>query len=198
MRGSSFFLATVSAIALGFAPLPAAAAGPVVEMRTSSGRIVIELDPERAPKTVDNFLRYAGSGFYNGTIFHRVIAGFMIQGGGFDKALREKPTRPPIPNEAKNGLKNVAGSIAMARRPDPNSASAQFFINLVDNPNLDYPSFDGWGYAVFGRVVEGLDVVQKIGAVATGSVGRYQDVPNAPVVIESVSVLPAPTRKENP
>lgn len=167
------------------------AANPQVELKTSQGTIVIELDADKAPKTVENFLQYAKDGFYNGTIFHRVIDNFMIQGGGFTPDMQQKPTRAPIPNEAKNGLKNVTGSIAMARTADPHSASAQFFINLKDNSFLDYPSRDGWGYAVFGKVVQGLDVVQKIGKVATGNAGMHQNVPTTPIVIESAKLVTA-------
>jgi len=169
---------------------PARAADPVVEMKTSLGVIRIELYPDKAPKTVDNFLHYVRDGFYDHTVFHRVIDGFMIQGGGMDGQLHEKPTRAPIENEARNGLKNQAGTIAMARKPDPHSATAQFFINLVNNDNLDYPSFDGWGYAVFGKVVQGMEVVSKIAKVPTGAVGRYENVPASPVLIESVRLVP--------
>ncbi|MEZ5612082.1 MAG: peptidylprolyl isomerase [Rhodocyclaceae bacterium] len=172
----------------GFA-FAAAAANPVVEMETSAGSMSIELYPEKAPGTVENFLNYARSGFYAGTVFHRVIDGFMIQGGGFDANMKEKPTREPIRNEAKNGLHNQIGTIAMARTRDPHSAAAQFFINLVDNPSLDYPSFDGWGYAVFGKVTKGLEVVRQIGKVKTTTVGYYQDVPAQPVVIKSVRII---------
>lgn len=164
------------------------AAPTLVDMKTSAGTLVLELDGDKAPKTVENFVKYANAGFYNGTIFHRVIDGFMIQGGGFTAAMAEKPTRPPIANEAKNGLRNTAGAIAMARTSDPQSATAQFFIDLVDNPRLDFPSFDGWGYAVFGRVVEGMDVVSAIGKTATGSKGMHQNVPITPIIIESVKV----------
>ena len=165
------------------------AANPVVEMETSAGTMSIELYPDKAPETVENFLTYARSGFYAGTVFHRVIDGFMIQGGGFDASMKEKPARAPIKNEAKNGLHNQVGTIAMARTRDPHSAAAQFFINLVDNTSLDYPSFDGWGYAVFGKVTQGLDVVRKIGKVRTTTVGYYQDVPAEPVIIKSVRVV---------
>jgi cyclophilin family peptidyl-prolyl cis-trans isomerase len=175
--------------------LPALAAKPVVEMQTSQGTILIELYPEQAPKTVENFLEYVKSGFYNGTIFHRVIDGFMIQGGGFTSYMQEKPTRPPITNEAKNGLKNAPGTLAMARTRDPHSASAQFFINLVSNPALDYPSRDGWGYAVFGKVTQGMDVVNKIAQVETTSAGAYQNVPVQPVVIQSVRISAEPAGK---
>jgi len=165
-------------------------AAPFVEMQTSMGTIVIELDSEKAPITVKNFLQYTKDGFYNGTIFHRVIDGFMIQGGGFTKDMGEKPTGAQIPNEAKNGLKNTRGTIAMARRAEPHSATAQFFINHKDNSALDYPSQDGWGYAVFGKVTQGLDVVDKIAKVRTGNRGMFQDVPVEPVVIQSVKVTP--------
>lgn len=161
-----------------------------VLMKTSEGEITIELNSEKAPKTVANFLAYVDAGYYDGTIFHRVIPDFMIQGGGFGADMQKKPTNAPVENEAKNGLKNVRGSIAMARTRDPHSASAQFFINHKDNPNLDYPSFDGWGYAVFGEVTDGMDVVDTIAAVRTGSVSGHQNVPKETVLIESVSRLP--------
>jgi cyclophilin family peptidyl-prolyl cis-trans isomerase len=170
--------------------LPVLAANPQVEMKTNQGTMVIDLYPDKAPKTVANFLQYVKDGFYNGTIFHRVIEGFMIQGGGFTLSLKEKPTRAPIENEAKNGLKNEPGTIAMARRPDPNSATAQFFINLVDNGPLDYPGHDGWGYTVFGKVTKGFDIVQKIGKMPTGNLGGLQNVPAEPVIIESMKLLP--------
>ena len=166
------------------------AANPQVEMKTSLGTLTIELYPDRAPKTVENFLQYARDGFFDGTVFHRVIPGFMIQGGGMSPELKEKPTRPPVPNEAKNGLKNETGTIAMARTADPHSASAQFFINLQNNGFLDYPGRDGWGYAVFGKVVQGLDVVEKIARVPTGNSGFHQNVPTKPVLIEAARVLP--------
>ncbi|HEY7699734.1 MAG TPA: peptidylprolyl isomerase [Vicinamibacteria bacterium] len=163
----------------------------MVEMRTSKGTMKIELYPDKAPKTVENFLRYARDGFYDGTVFHRVIQGFMIQGGGFTPDMSEKATRAPIQNEASNGLKNVRGSLAMARTNDPHSASAQFFINTVDNPFLDFQSetVQGWGYAVFGKVVEGLETLDAIKKVATRNRGEYDDVPVDPVIIESVRVL---------
>ncbi|WIM06679.1 MAG: peptidylprolyl isomerase [Candidatus Nitricoxidivorans perseverans] len=166
-----------------------ASANPALEMKTSQGAIVIELYADKAPKTVENFLQYAKDGFYDGTIFHRVIDGFMIQGGGMGPDMNEKPTRPPIRNEAKNGLKNEPGTLAMARTRDPHSASAQFFINLVNNATLDYPSRDGWGYAVFGKVTKGMDVVQKISRVPTGNAGFHRNVPATPVVIESVKLI---------
>ncbi len=167
----------------------AAWAGPKVEMQTNLGRMVIELDEAKAPETVKNFLAYANDGFYNGTVFHRVIYGFMIQGGGFTADMTQKPTRAPIQNEAKNGLKNARGTIAMARTQDPHSATAQFFINHADNTPLDYPSRDNWGYAVFGKVTEGMDIVDKIAQVKTGNKGYHQNVPTEPVVIQSVKVI---------
>jgi peptidyl-prolyl cis-trans isomerase A (cyclophilin A) len=170
----------------------AMAANPSVEVRTSQGVIVLELFEEQAPESVRNFLEYAKSGFYDGTIFHRVIDGFMIQGGGFDAQMRQKPTREQIRNEAKNGVKNTRGTIAMARTSDPHSASSQLFINLVDNHALDYPSRDGWGYAVFGEVSDGMDVVQAIGRTRTQNMGPFQNVPAQAVVIESVRVLETP------
>jgi cyclophilin family peptidyl-prolyl cis-trans isomerase len=167
----------------------ALAADPRVEFKTTQGAIVVELNPALAPKTVENFLAYVKSGFYAGTVFHRVIDGFMIQAGGMDKNMNEKPTQPPVQNEAKNGLKNATGTIAMARTSEPHSASAQFFINLKDNTPLDYPSRDGWGYAVFGKVVEGMDVVNKIAKFETGNKGFHQNVPTTPIVIESAKLL---------
>ena len=164
-------------------------AAPTVELQTGQGVITIEFDAAKAPKTVENFLKYAKDGHYNGTIFHRVIPGFMIQGGGFDKEMKEKPTGAPLINEGKNGLKNLRGTIAMARRTDPNSATAQFFINHKDNPSLDYPQPDGAGYAVFGKVTKGIEVVDKIAQVPTGNRGMHQNVPVTPVVIESVKIL---------
>ena len=166
-----------------------AEAGPKVLVKTSQGDITIELNEEKAPGTVKNFLVYVNEGFFDNTVFHRVIKDFMIQGGGFalkeDGTIEEKATKPPIQNEAKNGLKNKKGTIAMARTPDPHSATAQFFINHKDNDFLDFPSSDGWGYAVFGEVVAGIEVVEKIAAVATGP----QAVPNENVVIQSIKVV---------
>ena len=167
------------------------AANPQLEVKTSLGTISIELYEDKAPKSVENFLQYAKDDFYNGTVFHRVIPGFMIQGGGFTPEMKQKDARAPIQNEARNGLKNQTGTLAMARTGDPHSASAQFFINLKDNSFLDYPSRDGWGYAVFGKVTQGFDIVQKIAMVPTGNAGPHQNVPNTPVVIESVKLLPA-------
>ncbi|MFX1762287.1 peptidylprolyl isomerase [Paraburkholderia sp. A1RI-2L] len=163
----------------------------MVELHTNHGVIKLELNAEKAPKTVANFLNYVRSGHYDGTVFHRVIDGFMIQGGGFDASMQQKPTQAPIENEANNGLKNERGSIAMARTNDPHSASAQFFINVADNDFLNHssPTPQGWGYAVFGKVVDGLDVVEKIKKVKTGSKGFHQDVPLENVVIEKAVVV---------
>ncbi len=160
-----------------------------VLMKTSKGDITLTLDADKAPKTVENFLVYVDQGFYDGTIFHRVIPGFMIQGGGFTPDMQKKTTRAPIKNEAANGLKNKRGSIAMARTSDPHSATAQFFINHKDNANLDYPSFDNWGYAVFGEVSDGMDVVDAIATAPTGTQGGLRDVPRETIVIESISRL---------
>jgi peptidyl-prolyl cis-trans isomerase A (cyclophilin A) len=156
-------------------------------VETSLGRIRIVLDQEKAPVSVANFVKYARAGHYSGTVFHRVIPGFMIQGGGMTAELKEKPTSPPIRNEARNGVRNLRGSIAMARTNDPNSATAQFFINVKDNPSLDF-GIQGAGYAVFGQVIEGMDVVDKIVTVPTKNAGPYQNVPVTPVVIKSVRV----------
>jgi peptidyl-prolyl cis-trans isomerase B (cyclophilin B) len=160
----------------------------VIKLHTNHGVIALELDAEKAPKTVANFVAYVEAGHYDGTIFHRVIDGFMIQGGGFAPGMKQKATREPVENEAKNGLKNEKGSIAMARTSDPHSASAQFFINVGDNGFLDYPGQDGWGYCVFGKVVDGMDVVEKIKNVKTGRSGFHQDVPVEDVVIERAEV----------
>ncbi|MDR4509879.1 MAG: peptidylprolyl isomerase [Candidatus Brocadiaceae bacterium] len=161
-----------------------------VQLETNYGVIVLELNYEAAPKTVENFLSYVTDGFYNGTVFHRVIRGFMIQGGGFTPDLRKKPTHAPIVNEADNGLKNNRGTVAMARTGAPHSATAQFFINTVDNSFLDHKSksSDGWGYCVFGKVVKGFDVVEKIESVSTTSKAGYQDVPVLPVVLKKAIV----------
>ena len=165
----------------------------MVIIRTTFGEIKLELDAEKAPKTVANFLSYARDGFYDGTIFHRVIDNFMIQGGGFDAEMRQKPTERPIDNEADNGLKNNFGTIAMARTSDPHSATAQFFINVKDNDFLNHSgkNAQGWGYAVFGKVVEGTEVLNKIRTVPTASRMGHQDVPAEPVIIESVLVVDA-------
>jgi len=162
---------------------------PMVRMTTSLGELTIELYPQQAPETVDNFLQYIDDGFYDGTIFHRVIPGFVLQGGGFTPDMERKPTRDPIHNESDNGLKNERGTLSMARLPDPHSASSQFFINLVDNPHLDHPGGGQWGYAVFGKVVDGLDVVDAIGAVETTSRSGMRDVPEEPVIIEEAKRL---------
>jgi cyclophilin family peptidyl-prolyl cis-trans isomerase len=181
-----YFLTLLAGLTLaGAAGTAAAADAPRVSLKTSMGEIVLELYPEKAPKSVENFLQYVKNGHYNGTIFHRVKNGFMIQGGGFDKNMKQKPTRAPIENEAKNGLKNEPYTLAMARTSDPHSASAQFFINVKNNSFLDYPGQDGWGYAVFGKVVKGMDVVDKIKLVPTAA----GDVPTKPVVIESASII---------
>jgi cyclophilin family peptidyl-prolyl cis-trans isomerase len=165
-----------------------AANKPQVTLKTNMGDVVLELYPEKAPKTVANFLKYVKSGHYNGTIFHRVINNFMIQGGGFDKDMNQKATSGTVQNEADNGLKNEAYSVAMARTSDPHSASAQFFINVKDNRFLDYPGQDGWGYTVFGKVVKGMEVVNKIKSVETTNSGMHQNVPVQPVMIESASI----------
>jgi peptidyl-prolyl cis-trans isomerase A (cyclophilin A) len=165
------------------------AADPQVDLKTSAGTIRVELYPAKAPKSVENFLQYVRDGHYNGTIFHRVIPGFMVQGGGMTANMAQKPTRPPIPIESKNGLKNQVGTLAMARTSDPNSATSQFFINVNDNGFLDYPGQDGHGYTVFGKVVGGMDVVNKIVAAPTGNQGMHQNVPRTPIVIESASVV---------
>ncbi|MCU7844271.1 MAG: peptidyl-prolyl cis-trans isomerase [Candidatus Thiodiazotropha sp. (ex Monitilora ramsayi)] len=160
-----------------------------IEMLTSHGSIKLELDREKAPKTVDNFVQYARDGFYDGTVFHRVIKNFMIQGGGFTADMKKKETREPIQNEAKNGLKNKRGTIAMARTSAPHSATAQFFINHRDNNSLDYPSRDGWGYAVFGKVTSGMEVVDAIAGEMTGTKNGMRNVPKTSVLIEKVTVL---------
>jgi peptidyl-prolyl cis-trans isomerase A (cyclophilin A)/peptidyl-prolyl cis-trans isomerase B (cyclophilin B) len=192
MKLNSLFVLCAAAMV----PAGALAADPQVDIRTSAGTIRIELYPAKAPKTVENFLQYVRDGQYNGTIFHRVIDGFMVQGGGFDKSFQQKRTRAPIVNEAqqavKAGLKNEVGTLAMARTADPNSATAQFFINVADNAFLNWgdPRSDGHGYAVFGRVIDGMDVVTKIAKTPTGAGGPFpRDVPRPPVVIESMTVV---------
>lgn len=163
----------------------------MIKLHTNFGAITLKLDAEKAPKTVENFIAYVEAGHYDGTIFHRVIKNFMIQGGGFTPNMQQKETRAQIENEAANGLKNKRGTIAMARTNDPHSATAQFFINTVDNDFLDFraPMGQGWGYCVFGEVVEGLDVVDAIRAVKTGNSGFHQDVPVEPVIIEKAEVI---------
>jgi len=188
IRASLLLLAAAASLPFGVA---GASENPTAIIHTSKGDITLELFRDQAPLTVDNFINYANSGFYDGTIFHRVISHFMIQGGGFTAAMEKKPTGEPIVNEANNGLSNKRGTIAMARTSDPHSATAQFFINVQDNMNLDYtgqagPS--GWGYAVFGRVTEGMDVVDEIRFVQTATRGPYADVPVEPVVIENVTI----------
>ena len=164
---------------------------PQVALDTSMGRIVIELNAAKAPKTVANFIEYVKSGQYDGTIFHRVIDNFMIQGGGFDQNMRQKPTRASIENEADNGLTNDVGTIAMARTSDPHSAGAQFFINVKNNGFLNHSgkTMQGWGYAVFGRVIEGMDVINQMKGVKTGNTGGHGDVPSTPIVIEKAVLL---------
>ncbi len=185
-----YFIHLLTALSLsGVINLAHAADTPHVALKTSMGDIVLELYPDKAPVTVANFLQYVKSGHYDGTIFHRVIGNFMIQGGGFDRNMQQKPTGEPIRNEANNGLKNKRYTIAMARTAAPNSATAQFFINVNDNDFLDYPGQDGWGYCVFGKVIKGTAVVDKIRAVDTTSRGPYQDVPATPVVIESATLV---------
>ena len=179
-------LVILSATAAGSGAM---AADPQVDLKTNLGTIRIELYPAKAPKTVANFLQYVKDGHYSGVIFHRVIPNFMIQVGGFDRDMKEKKTREPIQNEAKNGLKNDIGTLAMARTNAPHSASAQFFINLKDNDFLNYPGQDGWGYAVFGKVVSGMDVVNKIAKVPTGNSGHFSDVPREAIVIESATLV---------
>ncbi len=200
---------TACSFALAFAPAlvsaaPAAApsnstsegtkamsTNPRVKLHTNQGDMVITLDAAKAPKTVENFLTYVKEGFYNGTVFHRVIDGFMIQGGGFEPGMKQKPTHAPIENEANNGLKNDKYTLAMARTSDPHSATAQFFINVSNNDFLNFtaPTPNGWGYAVFGSVTEGTDVVDKIKGVKTGNKGFHQNVPNEDVIIEKAEVL---------
>ncbi|MGQ0749589.1 MAG: peptidylprolyl isomerase [Betaproteobacteria bacterium] len=186
-------LKTVIACLALLASSIAGAAAPQVELKTTMGTIVLELDADRAPETVKNFQQYVQSGHYNGTVFHRVIPGFMIQGGGFTADLGHKPTREPIRNEANNGLRNMVGTIAMARTSDPHSATSQFFINVADNPALDYRE-GNFGYAVFGKVISGMDVVQSIVTVPTAARPPHQNVPVKPVVIESARVLGAASK----
>jgi peptidyl-prolyl cis-trans isomerase A (cyclophilin A)/peptidyl-prolyl cis-trans isomerase B (cyclophilin B) len=183
----SRFLTVFFGLTFGTAVL--AAEPPQVSLKTSMGEIVLELDQEKAPKTVANFLQYVKSGHYKGTVFHRVIDGFMIQGGGMDANLVTKKTNKPVQNEANNGLTNVPYSIAMARTADPNSATSQFFINVAENTPLDYPGRDGFGYTVFGKVIKGQDVVDKIKGVVVDDVKGQQNVPVVPIVIQSASVV---------
>ncbi|QIL79379.1 peptidyl-prolyl cis-trans isomerase [Diaphorobacter sp. HDW4A] len=189
-RNSLLSIAGLAAAALiGTAPALAQDAAPKVKLTTSMGEIVVQLEPTKAPKTVDNFLAYVKDKHYDGTIFHRVMDGFMIQGGGFTADMQQKATKPPVPLEANNGLKNDKYTIAMARTGNPNSATSQFFINVKNNDSLNAPNPDGYGYTVFGKVVSGNDVVDKIKAVATGNKGGHQNVPTTPVVIESAVLV---------
>ena len=187
-------LRTLVAIFSLIVSLHAGAANPQVELKTTLGTIVVELDVDKAPLTVENFLQYVKDGHYDGTVFHRVIPGFMVQGGGFTADFKEKATRAPIRNEAGNGLRNATGTLAMARRPDPHSATAQFFINVADNNSLNFrfPTQEGHGYAVFGKVVKGMDVVERIVKVQTGpGPAGHQNVPVKPIIIESAKVQEA-------
>ena len=185
------FLSVFFGLSLGSAVLAAdlSPVAPQVSFKTNMGEIVLELDQEKAPKSVANFLQYVKNGHYKGTIFHRVINDFMIQGGGMGSDMKQKKTGKPVVNEAKNGLKNTNYSLAMARTSDPHSASAQFFINTADNSFLDYPGQDGWGYCVFGLVTEGMDIVDKIKGVKTTRTGMFQDVPVENVVIEKAEII---------
>ena len=185
-------LLTLVVAMLAAAFTTSAADNPRVILETSKGKIVLELYADKAPQTVKNFIAYVDAQFYNNTVFHRVIPSFMIQGGGFTADMQQKSTRPPIRNEADNGLRNLRSTVAMARTPDPHSATAQFFINTVDNKALNHrdKSPRGWGYAVFGRVVEGMEVVDRISGVKTGTRGRFQDVPLEPVVILRADRMP--------
>ncbi len=174
-----------------------AGGNPVVRMTTSLGVVEVELLPDKAPATVKNFMDYVAAGHYDGTVFHRVIPGFMIQGGGFEPGMRQKDTRAPVRNEADNGLRNTRGSVAMARTMEPHSATAQFFINVADNDFLDHrdKSLRGWGYAVFGQVVKGMDVVERIAQVPTTTAGPHQDVPRTDVLIQKMQVIGAAAAK---
>lgn len=193
MKPSRTGLLARAAVAAGAILLSTAAwaAEPQVSLKTSMGEIVLELDQEKAPKTVENFLQYVKSGFYKGTIFHRVIDGFMIQAGGMDAQLHGRKTRPPIKNESNNGLSNAAYTVAMAREGNPDTATSQFFINVVDNPGLDFPNMNGSGYTVFGKVVKGQEVVDKIKGVLVDDVHGMENVPVTPVVIKSASIVKA-------
>ncbi|WP_377700874.1 peptidylprolyl isomerase [Pseudoduganella sp. UC29_71] len=193
------FMSLFAGVALSGAVAAAPAAAtrvpnptPQVSLKTTEGEIVLELNQEKAPKSVANFLSYVKSGHYKGTIFHRVIDGFMIQAGGYTVDLKSKPTKPPVVSESQNGLKNETYSVAMARTGDPNSATAQFFINVVDNTGLDYPGQDGYGYTVFGKVVKGQEVVDKIKGVLVDDKGIFMNIPVKPIVITSATVLKTP------
>lgn len=176
----------VSCVALLTFPVQSQQASetPMVKMSTSLGELTIELYPDQAPETVDNFLQYVEADFYDGTIFHRVIPGFVLQGGGFTSSMERKTTREPIDNESDNGLENLRGTLSMARLPDPHSATSQFFVNLADNPHLDHQGGDQWGYAVFGKVVDGMTVIDEIAGVETTTKTGHRDVPTEPVVIK--------------
>ena len=178
----------------GMVAMPAAQAesAPRVKVQTSQGDFVLELQPDKAPKTVDNFLRYVADKHYDGTVFHRVIDGFMVQGGGFTANMTQKPTRSPVALEASNGLKNDRGTIAMARTGNPNSATSQFFINVANNDGLNAPQPDGYGYAVFGKVVTGMETIDKIRTVAVGNQGGFQNVPLTPVIINAINLVKLP------
>ncbi len=180
-------------LATGIISSAAMAANPKVKLETSHGEIVLLLDAQAAPESVANFVLYVEDGFYNGTVFHRVIKDFMIQGGGFEQGMKKKDTRAPIKNEANNGLKNVRGSVAMARTGDPHSATAQFFINTVDNSFLDHSGQNtrGWGYAVFGKVISGMETVDRIRNLQTGTAGMFRDVPVESVIINKASLIEA-------
>jgi peptidyl-prolyl cis-trans isomerase A (cyclophilin A) len=189
-RKSTIALAGIALVVMFSVAAPVQAQDtPKVNLATSMGDIVVQLDPAKAPKTVENFLAYVKDKHYDGTVFHRVIDGFMIQGGGFTADMVQKPTKAPIALEAANGLKNDTYTIAMARTANPNSATAQFFINVKDNAMLNAPQPDGHGYAVFGKVIKGTEVVEKIKAVATGNKGGHQNVPNTPVIIQSTTLV---------
>lgn len=190
-RFAKLFTALCVFLGLGTAA-PAAADGPKVKLTTNYGSIVVELDPVRAPKTVENFLGYVRASHYDGTLFHRVMTGFMIQGGGFTPDFRERPTRGEIRNEADNGQRNVTGTIAMARLPSAHSATSQFFINTFDNDMLDHRgkgSDDDWGYAVFGKVISGMDTVRRIEALPVYNVGQFENVPRQDAIIEKAEIL---------
>ncbi len=178
----------------GMVAMPAAQAesAPRVKVQTSQGDFVLELQPDKAPKTVDNFLRYVAEKHYDGTVFHRVIDGFMVQGGGFTANMTQKPTRSPVALEASSGLKNDRGTIAMARTGNPNSATSQFFINVANNDGLNAPQPDGYGYAVFGKVVTGMETIDKIRTVAVGNQGGFQNVPLTPVIINAINLVKLP------
>lgn len=192
LRSISGALLTALVLLGGAMPAAAEDANPRVKFDTDVGSFTVELFPAQAPKSVANFLRYVDAGHYDGTIFHRVIRGFVVQGGGVTADMREKPTNAPVENEAKNGLKNEAGTLAMARTQDPHSATSQFYVNLKHNASLDYPSFDGWGYAVFGKVADGMATIRKMEAAETGVVAGQRDIPLKPILIKSARrVVPA-------